>query len=232
VRALRARDSRAAVGISLNVAPVRPASASSTDLEAARVRDGHLHRWFLDPLRHGAYPEDLLALYRERVGTCDPPAEDLAVIAEPIDFLGINYYHPETVRADPSARPLGVALVPGRDVDPGGLREVLHRLGHDGGPPVWITENGVPDAPGTTVDDPERVRYLRDHLDALGTALDEGADIRRYFHWSLLDNFEWELGYAVRFGLIHVDRETQRRVPKRSALWFRDRIAEVRAAAC
>jgi len=101
---------------------------------------------------------------------------------------------------------------------------------------VWITENDVPDDPGAPtvrddiVEDPERVAYLRAHLQALDAAIEEGADVRRYFHWSLLDNFEWEHGYAVRFGLVRVEPGTRDRVPKRSALWYRDHIARLRHA--
>ena len=219
VRALRANGGTT-IGIALNLAPVRPASAA--DVEAAHRRDGHLNRWFLDALFRGAYPEDVLALYEP----FDIEAGDLAVIREPIDFLGINYYHPERVRSDPADRPLGVAKLDGWETDPAALRELLARLAREYEvPPVWITENGVPDG---SIDDQARVEYLRAHLEALLAAIADGADVRRYFVWSLLDNFEWELGYAVRFGLVHVDYESQRRTPKRSALWYRDLIEDVR----
>ncbi len=219
VRALRANGGTT-IGIALNLAPVRPASAA--DVEAAHRRDGHLNRWFLDALFRGAYPEDILALYEP----FDIGAGDLAVIREPIDFLGINYYHPERVRSDPADRPLGVAKLDGWETDPAALRELLARLAREYEvPPVWITENGVPDG---SIDDQARVEYLRAHLEALLAAIADGADVRRYFVWSLLDNFEWELGYAVRFGLVHVDYESQRRTPKRSALWYRDLIEDVR----
>jgi beta-glucosidase len=240
IRALRAARADAAIGISLNLAPVRPASSSNEDRAAARRRDGHLNRWFLDALLRGAYPEDMLALYAQRVGPFAPEPGDLETIVEPLDFLGVNYYHPEFVRFDPAGGPLRAAPAAppppvnaaGWHVDPGALREVLGRLCTEyAAPPVWITENGVPDEPGpsSAVEDAGRVAYLRSHLDALDAALAAGADVRRYFHWSLLDNFEWELGYAVRFGLIRVEPGTLHRVPKRSALWYRDHIARVRA---
>jgi len=235
VRALRASRPDATVGISLNLAPVRPASASAADAAAARRRDGYVNRWFLDPLLRGAYPGDMVALFERRVGLSAPGAADLATIGEPIDFLGINYYHPEYVRAEPKSGPLGlVAAAPapptsalGWSIDPAGLRELLGRLVRDyGRRPLWITENGVPDElRQTPLEDTERVSYLSAHLEALGEAVADGADVRRYHVWSLLDNFEWELGYAVRFGLVHVDYATQRRTPKRSALWYRDYIA-------
>jgi beta-glucosidase len=219
VRALRATG-RAPVGIALNLAPVRPASAA--DEGAARRRDGHLNRWFLDALFRGAYPEDVLALYEPFCVEGDDPD----IIGEPIDFLGINYYHPERVRSDPASRPLAVTTLDGWETDPAALRELLARLAREyDTPPVWITENGIPDG---SIDDHRRVAYLRDHLRALGEAIADGVDVRRYFVWSLMDNFEWELGYDVRFGLVHVDYESQRRTPKHSALWYRDFIATAR----
>ena len=243
VAAIRAARGSPTVGISLNLAPVRPSSPSDEDAAAAHRRDGHLNRWFLDAVLRGAYPADMLALYEQRVGPFAPPPDDLATVAAPLDFLGVNYYHPEYVRADAAAAPLGVAPAAppgavnaaGRHLDPGGLTEVLARLRDDyPAVPLWITENGVPDdavhpVRDGVVEDPERIAYLRAHLDALDAARAGGADVRRYFHWSLLDNFEWELGYAVRFGLVHVDPDTRARVPKRSALWYRDHIAQARA---
>jgi beta-glucosidase len=220
VRALRANGA-ATIGISLNLAPVRPAGAAA-DVEAARRRDGHLNRWFLDALFRGAYPEDVLALYEP----FEVEAGDPAIIGEPIDFLGVNYYHPERVRSDPSHQPVGVATQGGWETDPAALRELLARLGREyDAPPIWITENGFPDG---SIDDRARVDYLRAHLHALDEALAGGADVRRYFVWSHLDNYEWELGYAIRFGLVHVDYESQRRTPKRSAIWYREFIADVR----
>jgi len=242
-RALRAASPGAAVGIALNLAPVRPASSSEADVRAAHVRDGHLNRWFLDPLLRGAYPADMVALYEQRI---EAPASaepgDLATIAAPLDILGVNYYHPERVRADPArgplraapAAPAGPVNAAGWEVDPAALSGLLVRLGREyAAPALWVTENGVPDDGDPVlrdgvVDDAARVAYLRAHLDALAAARADGADVRRYFHWSLLDNFEWEHGYAVRFGLVRVEPGTLRRVPKRSALAYRDAIAAAR----
>jgi beta-glucosidase len=240
VDALRAAVGEAAeVGITLNLTPARPATPSDEDRSAARRMDGHMNRWFLDPLLRGRYPDDVVELYSRRVGLLDfMPASDAAVIARPIDFLGVNYYFPLRVHADPARQPLGVGSAPplepttamGWEVDAAGLEELLLRLGRDYGPlPIDITENGAAYADATpsngVVDDPERVAYLEQHLAALERARAAGADVRRYYAWSLLDNFEWEHGYDMRFGLVHVDFATQRRVPKRSALWYRDRIA-------
>jgi beta-glucosidase len=240
LRELRARVGDAVpVGITLNLSPMRPASEDAADVEAAVRADGHHNRWFLDPVLRGQYPEDLLAHYERRYGPFEAVRDgDLATISEPLDFLGVNYYFPERVTADAAQQPLGHRALRGPgphtsmgwDVDATGLHELLVRLRRDYGDiPIAITENGAafPDPPvqDGTLDDPRRVAYLREHLDALARAVAEGVDVRRYYAWSLLDNFEWEHGYAMRFGIVHVDYETQRRVPKRSALWYRDFIA-------
>jgi beta-glucosidase len=243
-RALRASVGDGAdVGIALNLAPVHPAGPGEDHRAAAVRMDGHLNRWFLDPLLRGRYPDDMLDLYERLYGgpLADQRNGDLAVIAEPIDFLGVNYYFPQRVFAAPQDGPLGLHHAPappptttmGWEVDPGGLHELLMRLRRDYGPlPVYITENGAsfddPPATGGLVEDPQRTAFLRGHLEALARAVADGADVRRYCVWSLLDNFEWEHGYDKRFGIVHVDYRTQRRSPKRSALWYRDFIAWMR----
>jgi beta-glucosidase len=233
----------AEIGIAVNLFPVHPAGPGDADREAARRMDGHLNRWFLDPLLRGSYPADMVGVYEALFGPPDAVRDgDLAIIGAPIDFLGVNYYNPERIAAAPTELPLQARRVPapppttamGWEVDPEGLHEVLLRLRRDyGAPPVYITENGASfdDPPATDghVDDPQRTAYLQGHLSALARAVADGADVRRYCVWSLLDNFEWELGYDKRFGIVHVDFETQARVPKRSALWYRDFIARVRA---
>jgi beta-glucosidase len=244
LQALRAAlGDLAEIGIALNQFPIHPAGPSEADRDATRRMDGHLNRWFLDPLLRGAYPGDMLDCYESLYG---PPASvrdgDLALIRQRIDFLGVNYYHPQRIAAAPADLPLQARQVPapppttamGWEVDPGGLHDVLLRLRRDYGPlPVYITENGAsfddPPAFNGCVEDPERTAYLQGHLAALARAVADGADVRRYCVWSLLDNFEWEEGYDKRFGIVHVDFDTQARVPKRSALWYRDFIARVRA---
>jgi beta-glucosidase len=230
-----------AVGITLNFSPSHPAEPG--DEEAARIYDGHLNRWFLDPVLRGRYPEDLRALYEERVGPLDVVRDgDLEVIARPIDFLGVNYYFATRVRADPSAEPLGAVPAPARppltamgwEVDPSELHGLLMRLQREYGPVgLYITENGAAydDPPPTNglVADPERLAYYEGHLDAVARAIADGADVRRYMAWSLLDNFEWSAGYSKRFGIVHVDYETQRRTLKGSGAWYRDLIARTRA---
>jgi beta-glucosidase len=241
VPALRAASS-APVGITLNLHPVYPASDSAEDADAARLADGHQNRWFLDPVLAGRYPQDMLDQYGQTLGPPDSIQDgDLETIAQPIDFLGVNYYFPQNVAADRGGGPLDVRFVPGPgphtamgwDVDAGGLLELLRRLRDDyGDVPILITENGAaypdPDPSGGVVEDPERVAYLRDHLAAVEQAVGEGADVRAYLAWSLLDNFEWAEGYGKRFGIVHVDYATQRRTVKRSGLWYRDLIASRR----
>ena len=231
--AVQALRGHGPVGITLNLAPVR-----SDDVDAATRMDGYLNRWFLDPVFRGWYPEDMVGHYERRYGPFDVVRDgDLGTISEPIDFLGVNYYFPQRVRSDPSRQPLELmSVVPpppttamGWEVDPGGLHELLVRVRRDyGNVPIYITENGAAFEDGPvvngTLEDPRRVEYLRSHIGALARAIADGVDVRRYFAWSMLDNFEWEHGYAKRFGLVYVDYSTQRRVPKRSGLWYRDFI--------
>jgi beta-glucosidase len=244
VGAVRARAPEAPVGISLNLGVVRPATPSPADAEAARRWDGFVNRWFVDPLLRGRYPDDLLELLHRRVGHFEVRDGDLELAAAPVDFLGVNAYHPDYVRAGADRHPLGVERVAappptsplGWRIEPDALRELLVRLAREyGAPPIWITENGVPDDPtvsfeGAVADD-QRIAYLEGHLQAVSAAIAEGADVRRYFVWSLLDSFEWELGYRAPFGLVHVDFATQERTLKRSAHWYREAIAGARARA-
>jgi beta-glucosidase len=245
LRALRAQlGEMAQIGIALNQFPIHPAGPGEADRDAARRMDGHLNRWFLDPLIRGSYPADMVALYEGMYGSAESVRDgDLALIRAPIDFLGVNYYNPQRIAAAHGDLPLRARQVPapppttamGWEVDPNGLHDVLMRLRRDYGPlPVYITENGAsfddPPAVNGHVEDPDRTAYLQGHLAALARAVADGADVRRYCVWSLLDNFEWEEGYDKRFGIVHVDFATQARVPKSSALWYRDFIARVRTA--
>ena len=192
----------------------------------------------------GSYPEDVLEHYARRVGPIDAIRDgDLEVIARPIDFLGVNYYFPSRARANGDDQPLGVAFVPGPATadtrwagrsSPEGLYELLVRLERDYGVPIAITENGAafedPPPVDGVVEIPQRIAYFEGHLDAVARAIGDGVDVRRYFAWSLMDNFEWSRGYAKRFGIVHVDYETQRRTVKRSGEWYRDLIARTRDA--
>ncbi len=219
------------VGIVVNLTPRVPATDTPGDQAAARRADAYLNRLFLDPLFRGRYPEEMAEMFGR--AWPDFPAADLARIASARpDFVGVNYYLRETVRDAPGAWPARAETVrqPGStytemgwEVHPPGLTDTLLWVAETyGGPPLWVTENGAafydpPRAHSGRVHDPLRVRYLRDHVGAVGDAIARGADVRGYFAWSLLDNFEWAHGYTKRFGLVHVDYETLARTPKDSA---------------
>ena len=215
VDALRAAVPDARVGIALNVSPVEPASDAEEDVAAARRVDGHLIRWFFDSAFGRGYPDDM----REWYGFTDEAPPGL-----PLDFVGVNYYFRQIVRHDPGHW-LGAAQVPvegarttamGWEIHPDGLRDVLERVRLDYAPAsLAVTENGMA---GDGVDDPDRVDYLREHVERARGLADA------YFVWSLLDNFEWAWGYAMRFGLVHVDYDTQRRTIKTSGRWYADLI--------
>ncbi|HVQ96453.1 MAG TPA: GH1 family beta-glucosidase [Mycobacteriales bacterium] len=240
VPALRATGD-VSVGITENMAPVHPATDDPADADAARRMDGLHNRVYGDPVLLGRYPDDLAWIY---AGT-DLSAirdGDLETIAAPLDFIGINYYAPNMVRAGGADSPLGVETVPWPDaprtafdwpVVPDGFHELMLQLRDRYGaalPPIYITENGAAYqdtlGPDGGVSDVDRIGYLDGHLRALRRAIADGVDVRGYFCWSLLDNFEWAEGYSKRFGLVYVDYPTQRRIPKQSYGWYRQLIAD------
>jgi beta-glucosidase len=236
------------LGITLNMGTAMAATASLADQEAARRADGLGARIYLDPLLRGQYPGDVLDDLSARGVTLPVVDGDLAVISEPIDVLGVNYYSSHRFTGvdadgrteDGDGNPVTSVVPFGRPVTamdweivPEGFTQLLVRLSREyPGTPLVITENGaafddVPD-PSGHVADHDRTAYLSAHLAAVAAARREGADVRGYFAWSLMDNFEWSYGYAKRFGLVHVDYATQARTPKQSALWYRDTIRRVR----
>ena len=237
VRDFREAGRAGRIGITLDLTVARPASDAPEDVEAARRLDGHHNRWFLDAVLRGSYPDDMLTLYEERVGALDAIRDgDLETIAQPLDFLGVNFYRPNLVAAgdDPvlglrEVEQEGERTAMDWPVVPAALTELLLRLKRDYGDlPLLITENGaayVDRLDDGVIDDERRIDFLRAHIAAVEEARAQGADVRGYYVWSLLDNFEWEWGYAKRFGIVYVDYATQRRIPKRSALWYRDLIA-------
>jgi beta-glucosidase len=242
VEAFRELVPTGAIGITLDFTPARALTGSADDGEAAERWDLFRNRWFLDAVLRGAYPESLFAWFESRLGRLElGPHSDLELVSAPIDFLGCNYYSRAVVYADPEEQPLELAqaapAVPttgmGWEVAPESLYELLLRIANEYGDiPILITENGsaYDDPPPTNgiVEDPERAAYLRDHIDAVGRAAASGVNVQGYFAWSLLDNFEWEHGYEKRFGIVYVDYETQRRIPKESGLWYRDFIRRAR----
>jgi beta-glucosidase len=231
---IRANVPDAQVGIALSLHPLRPATDSAADAAALARHDGLRYRWFLDPLHGRGYPAATLLDVVAAAPHVEPG--DMEAIAAPLDFLGVNYYFPETIADAPGVAPLNThAAVPagaqttdlGWEVAPEGLTELLLRIEADYHPaPLYITENGscyddVVGADGE-VDDAGRRDYLERHLQALKNAVDAGVPVKGYFAWSLIDNFEWAEGYERRFGLVHVDYATQERRIKRSGKWYRE----------
>jgi beta-glucosidase len=244
VASLRAAGARQ-LAITNNYTPAWPATDSAADLAAAAAYDSLHNRLFTDPLLLGAYPD--LSAFGQAGAPDWVRAGDLAIISARLDALGVNYYNPTVLSAPPPDSPIPFQLEEisgypvtafGWPVVPAGLRELLTGLHERYGaalPPVHITENGcsVRDevAADGTIDDQPRISYLDGHIRAVREAMIAGVDVRGYFTWSLLDNFEWAEGYHQRFGLVHVDFATQRRTPKASFAWYRDFIAAQRAAA-
>jgi beta-glucosidase len=230
------------IGFTLNLTVVRPTSELAK--AAAEEIEAETNRIFLDPVLAGSYPVDAV-----RPALLPPPEliqdGDLAVISAPIDFLGVNYYRPGTVGLRPeddelrrgedrvTGYPGTVSVIAegierssmGWPIDASGLYDLLVQL-HQQSPdlPLYVTENGMAAEdyvdPEGGVDDIERIAYLREHLDAAARAIEAGVDLRGYFCWSFLDNFEWAEGYQKRFGLVYVDYGTQRRIPKASAAFY------------
>lgn len=239
VEVIRKTAPGAEAGITLNLAPIWPATPGEADGEAVRRQDGSLNRWYLDPLFHGLYPEDAIAdrVRRGHLSGSELPfveAGDLDIISTPADFLGVNYYSRWVVRAGGDGEPVMTSPVPEAEltdmkweVFSQGLHDLLCRIHHEYGPRrIYITENGAaygdgPDAAGR-IADTRRIAYLSEHLAAAHRAIMDGVPLGGYFVWSLLDNFEWTQGYQKRFGLHWVDYATQRRIPKDSASWYRE----------
>ncbi|MET7675231.1 GH1 family beta-glucosidase [Streptomyces seoulensis] len=226
-QAIRAAAPGAEIGIVTNLSTVHAATDSPEDMAAAHRQDGHVNRWWLDPVHGRGFPADMVEVYG--VELPEKPG-DLETIATPLDWLGLNYYMPAHVADDPNgpaphARSVRREGVPrtGMDweIDASGIETLLLRLTEEyGARSIYVTENGssFPDrvGPDGTVDDPERRAYLESHLAACASAVAKGAPLAGYFAWSLMDNFEWAYGYDKRFGLFHVDYATQARTIKAS----------------
>ena len=227
------------IGIALSVSPAYPATDSPDDAAAATIADGLHNRWFLDPVLKGEYPEDIRELYATHadIGVREGDLERIA--ANRVDFLGVNYYGPARVRAAPESAHFGIAYLDNPDAQPAfngevypdGLYDALMRIDRDyGGPLIYITENGAGFGPEDdrlvdgAVHDVLRQDYIRRHLIAAHRAIQDGVDLRRYYLWSCFDNFEWIFGYSRRFGLVHVDFETQDRIWKDSAYEYQSYI--------
>ena len=227
VQALREQGSKAKLGIVLNLSPVQPATPSPADQATARLEDGRLLRWYMDPLFKGSYPEDVLEWLGPNAPAVSPG--DMVAIGTPMDFLGLNYYSRSVVSADGpwDAKDSGFDVTDmGWEVYPIGLTDLLVRLDRDYAvPPIYVTENGgafKDEAVRGRVHDQQRIDYIASHINAVAQAIQAGVRMEGYMVWSLLDNFEWAHGYEKRFGIVHVDYATQVRIPKDSALWYRD----------
>ena len=263
---IRARRPDARAGITLNLYSVHAASDSPADLDAARRIDGLSNRLFLDPVLQGAYPRDVIEDLGETEWFAEHAMpEDLAIIAAPNDFLGINFYSRHTVAAEapafvevstdaagaaatataPSAYPGSESVVfvgsgaprtqMGWEIHPDAMLDVLEMANERApGLPLYITENGSAYEDVVTPDggihDVERTAYLRDHVAACQDAVDQGLPLQGYFAWTLIDNFEWSWGYTRRFGIVHVDYDTQVRTPKDSGRWFSEFLGGALAA--
>ena len=237
VRAYRALG-RHRIGIVVNLEPKYPASDSDEDRAATSRAHAYMNRQYLDPVFLGRYPRALEAIFGEAWPRW--PAADVEAIRQPIDFLGVNYYTRSVTRFNALTWPVHASAVRQKqatytetswEVFPRGLTDTLLWVKERyGNPPVYVTENGAaffdpPVVDGARLADPLRVDYYRKHLAAVHAARTAGADVRGYFAWSLLDNFEWSFGYSKRFGIVHVDFETQRRTPKDSAYFYARVIA-------
>jgi len=229
---VRGNVTGAQAGITLNLGGQVPASPSFVDRAAAWQRDGVLNRWFLDPISGRGYPADIVAYYGHLMDFVQ--AGDLEAIAVPLDLLGVNYYTRNIVRskqvAEAENSPRTALAKPERtemrwEVYPDGLYDILGRVHFDYRfPALYVTENGAAYADQIdfdgSVQDPDRISFLKEHFMAAARAIAAGVPLRGYFVWSLLDNFEWGHGYWKRFGLVYVDFPTQRRVLKSSAHWY------------
>jgi beta-glucosidase len=232
VRRFRESSRAGRIGIVLSISPTYPATDSEADRVAADGSDGYTNRWFLDPVLRGSYPPDILDLFAGLGVSLDAiEPDDPALIGERSDLLGVNYYTRRVITAGTSDGGLPWTVLPpapdvphtdtGWEITPQCLTDLLVRIGRDhSGIPILITENGAVflDSPDPTgrIPDTGRIAYLRGHIGAVLAAIDEGVRVEGYFSWSLLDNFEWAEGFRSRFGLIHVDYPTGRRLLKDS----------------
>lgn len=241
VRDFREKGRQGEIGITLNLMGRLPLTDSDEDRKAAARADGYLNRWFADPILRGGYPQDMVELYRSK-GVVLPPfrREELALIGQKTDFIGLNYYNDFWVKDTPGKWPVGFSIqnpdhVPVNDRDwpitESGFEAMLMRLTREYGVQrILVTENGasyhdVVSLDGS-VEDGARTDYIRRHLIAMHRAMEKGAPVEGYFLWSLLDNFEWANGYSSRFGIVHVDYATQKRTVKRSGYFFSRVMAE------
>ena len=237
VKAYRS-EGRHKIGLVVNLEPKYPASQSAADLAAVSRADAYMNRQYLDPVFLGHYPAEMAEIFGEAWPSW--PAEDFKLIAQPIDWLGVNYYTRSVTQHEETNWPLKADRVRQNgarytetdwEVFPQGLTDILLWVkARYGDVPIHITENGAafcdpPVAKGGRMRDPLRTDYLRRHLAAVADAIERGVRVEGYMVWSLLDNLEWSLGYSKRFGIVHVNFDTQKRTPKDSARFYSKIIA-------
>ncbi len=245
LQAIRAESSSALIGPALNILPIHPMTSSLKDRESAKMANEFFNHATLGPIFKGAYSEDLLK--RLRWFSPKIETEDMALISAPIDFLGINNYSREkamykwyipilklwmtgdTIAETESVKDGVQYTSMGWEVYPESIYEAITMVKNTyGNPPIFITENGAAfndNREGDKVHDPKRVSFLNDYLAMVKKAIDDGAQVKGYFVWSLMDNFEWSVGFDKRFGLVYVDFATQERIIKDSGYWYRDLIS-------
>ena len=238
VKIFREKGYKGQIGITLNLAPYEPASSEINDVMAASTGDAQWNRLFLDPIFKGTYPEIIMnnPEFRKVLGTLD--SHEMEVISEKIDFLGINYYFRNVVKYSQKGK-LGFESVKmdgektyfGWEVYPQGLYDILRYIKENyGNIPLYITENGATYDDILTSDrkihDVQRISYLKRHFEKALLAIQDGINLKGYYVWSLLDNFEWAEGYSKRFGLVYIDYKTFERIPKDSFLWYKKVIEE------
>ncbi|GGH88208.1 beta-glucosidase [Pullulanibacillus pueri] len=237
VQAYRNYSQEGQIGITLNLAPTYPGTDKPEDVAAAHRSDGFINRIFLDPVFKGIYPQDMIDLFTKRFGTIDFIQDhDLQVISQPIDFLGINYYQPNVVIHSEDDQLFNVEQVPDEgkktamdwSIHPEALYDLLKRIQKDySNIPLYVTENGAAfddQVVNGEIHDEDRIEFLDGHFRAAHQFIQEGGNLQGYFVWSFLDNFEWAFGYSKRFGIVYVDYESQERLLKDSAKWYKEVI--------
>lgn len=227
------------IGITLNLTPTSSASKKEEDVLAAKISDGFTNRWFLDPVLKGKYPEDMIDIYEKIVGSLDfIAAGDLDIISTDMDFLGINYYSRNKIEYCEGSELKFQAIDGGEEktgmdweICPNSLYELLTRIKETyTNLPLYITENGAAFDDKVTADnkvhDINRIDFIKAHLKVLLKFIEEGGNLKGYYLWSFMDNFEWAYGYSKRFGMVYINYDTQERIMKDSALWYKEVIKD------
>lgn len=225
------------IGITLNLSYAYPISESKEDSLAAEIFTAYYNGWFLDPIFKGHYPKNLLDIYKEKYDDLDFLYENLDVISEEIDFLGINYYSRGLVKFDSTSEFFNIKTIKpdssnytamNWEIYPEGLYDLLINISKEYTDlPLYITENGAAfndKVENGTVNDKKRIEFLKGHFRSAHEAIQSGVNLQRYYVWSLMDNFEWAYGYSKRFGIIYVDYSTKERILKDSAHWYKEVI--------